>query len=145
MPCDFLGARAPLRGAPCAEPPRGGVKSAPWPRSRATLLPCLQAPQIIPMFKYFPPRVDSQIQILSLSALVSEGDQCRFFNLIAKKNKKSPFFFSGPSARKSRGSKNREKKSFFGLKNVKNFESGIQFFFLKIISTHQCGRKGTLH
>ena len=39
--------------------------------------------------------------------------------------------FSGPLARKSGGSKNRKKRSFFGIKNVKNFKSGIQFFFLK--------------
>ena len=43
---------------------------------------------------------------------------------------KSPnIFFFGPSARKSRGSQNCPKRSFFGLKNVKNFESGIQYFF----------------
>ena len=34
-----------------------------------------------------------------------------------------------------------EKRSFFGIKNVKNFESGIHIFFLKIFST----QKGTLH
>ena len=37
------------------------------------------------------------------------------------------------------------KRSFFGFKNVKNFKSGIQFFFLKNFSSHQRGQKCTLH
>ena len=39
---------------------------------------------------------------------------------------------SGP---KIRGVQKSKKRSFFGIKNVKNFESDIQFFFLKKIST----------
>ena len=35
----------------------------------------------------------------------------------------------GPPARKQGGSQNRKKRSFFGIKNVKNFESGIRIFF----------------
>ena len=54
-------------------------------------------------------------------------------------------FFSGLRPENGGDPKIEKKGSFFGIKNVKNFESGIHIFFLKNFSTHQCGRKGTLH
>ena len=63
-----------------------------------------------------------------------------------KKNNNSKFpKKSGLRPGNKGGLKIEKKVVFFGIKNVKNFKSEIQFFFLKNFSTHQCGRKGTLH
>ena len=64
---------------------------------------------------------------------------------VQKNYKNAEFIFSGLRPKNKVGPKIEKKKSFFGIKNVKNFESGIQFFFLKKMSTHQYSRKGTLH
>ena len=45
---------------------------------------------------------------------------------------KKQSIFSGLRPENKGGSKNCPKRSFFGFKNVKNFDSGTQFFFSKI-------------
>ena len=79
---------------------------------------------------HLPLRVDSQMFILNLSALVSE---CRFFNLMAKIFSKPPDFFFRAM----------EKKVVFWLKKCEKFRIRHPIFFLKNFSTHQYGRKGT--
>ena len=60
---------------------------------------------------------------------VGRGDHCRFFLFNRKTKLKNPeIFFSGLRP-KNKGVQKLEKMSFFGIKNVKNFKSGIQFFF----------------
>ena len=88
-------------------------------------------------------RVESHFKFGVLNRFGSGGDQtCYFFR--QKFSEIAKFFFRafGP---KIQGVQKGKKRSFFGITNVKNFEFGIQFFFLKKFSTHQCNRKGTLH
>ena len=49
--------------------------------------------------------------------------------LRCKKNSEMPNFFFRASGPKIRGVQKSKKRSFFGIKNVKNFESGIHIFF----------------